>query len=255
MSGLSKLYFGWSAYFKTPWANASLPESIKSFYQVDGITLFSGCVKQEKAMLILEAQATHAPSWITGRLKGRLNHHFKRVYPEFPGFDRSFLLQSLGQNDRGIVSAYVQNQVDSSDLVDPLYRKRMNELRFHEEGAGKRSTSHRGRYDLVVHVVLVIANRHRIFSQEAKKVFEALVEGCGALGAKPYDISMMPDHAHLMVGWPATLSAEELLEGIKREAGEVMRRSAYWQDGGYVGTVGPYKMSVALERNRRFGGW
>jgi|GEM_PF-1659453 len=33
-----------------------------------------------------------------------------------------------------------------------------------------------------------------------------------------------------------------------------MRRTAYWQDGGYVGTVGPYKMSIALKKNRELGG-
>ncbi len=255
MSGLTKLYFGWSAYFSEVWTAPHLPVAVKDLYAPDGIRLCSGSVNRGKVMLILEAGADHAPQWIAGRLKGRLNHFLKKAYPDFPGFDRSFFFQSLGQNDRRIVSAYVQNQVKSSDLVDPLYRRRMNELRFHEEGESKRSTSHRGRYDLVVHVVLIIANRHRIFSAEARKVFEGLLGACRVLDAKAFDISMMPDHAHLMIGWPSELSADELLEGLKRESGKRMRRSAYWQDGGYVGTVGPYKMSVAVAKNRGFGGW
>jgi REP element-mobilizing transposase RayT len=87
----------------------------------------------------------------------------------------------------------------------------MNELRFHEEGKSKASTSHRGRYDLVVHVVLIIANRHRIFSQEARKVFDALCGACDEMGCRAFDISMMPDHAHLMIGWPSDRSASELI--------------------------------------------
>jgi len=213
MAGLTKLYFSWSAYFKNPWQVLVLPKAFAEVYVDDQIKILSARIETEKVMMILEADASHSPSWITGRLKGRLNHFLKKRHPEFPGFDRSFLFQSLAQNTREIVSKYVQNQVDTSDLVDPLYRERMKELRFHEEGLSRASTTHRGRYDLVVHVVLVIANRHRIFSQEARKVFDALVEGCEVLGCKPFDISMMPDHAHLMLGWPTELSADELLEG------------------------------------------
>lgn len=204
-------------------------------------------------MLVLEAPGDKAPQWITGRLKGRLSHFLRKEYPGFPGFDRSFLFQTLAQNTREIVSEYIQSQVDRSDLVDPLYRKRMNELRFHEEGKSKTSTSHRGRYDLVVHVVVVIANRHRIFSGEAHKVFDALPGGAQALGCKIFDASIMPDHAHLMLGWPSELSAEELIGGLKKASGGILRRPFYWQDGGYVGTVGPYKLSAAMERNRKLG--
>lgn len=131
----------------------------------------------------------------------------------------------------------------------------MNELRFHDEAESQISTSHRGRYDLVVHVVLIIANRHRIFSAEVRTVFDSLVGAAEQLGCRPFDISMMPDHALLMLGWPSDISASELLEGVKRESGKIMRRSAYWNDGGYVGTVGPYKLSIALKKNRDLGGW
>ncbi|WFB36296.1 transposase [Kiritimatiellota bacterium B12222] len=255
MAGLTKLYFGWQAYFKTPWSLGQLPETIKPLYTPDGITLLSGFTDHEKVRFIFEAPDSKNPQWLCSRLKGRLNHFIKQEATTFPGFTRSFLLESLGQNDRSIVSHYVQNQVEASDLVDPLYRKRMKAFRFHEEVDARTSTSHGGRYELVLHVILVIGNRHRIFSQEARKVFNALVDACEVLRCQPYDISMMPDHAHLMVSWPSEFSAEDVLEGIKRESGKGMRRTAYWQDGGYAGTVGPYKMSIAIEKNRCLGGW
>lgn len=102
------------------WKNPQLPTSVKALYEVDGLKLCSGFINEEKVMMILEADADHAPQWITGRLKGRLNHFLKKTYPGFPGFDRSFFFQSLAQNTRETVSRYVQNQVDTSDLVDPL---------------------------------------------------------------------------------------------------------------------------------------
>jgi len=87
-------------------------------------------------------------------------------------------------------------------------------------------------------VVLITGGRYRMRSPEARQVFEALCEGVRRLKADPLDISMMPDHAHLLVRWPKMLSSEELLEGIKRESGKRLRRTAFWNDGGYVGTVG-----------------
>lgn len=89
------------------------------------------------------------------------------------------------------------------------------------------------------HVFLITGGRYRMRSPEARQVFEALCEGVWRLKADPLDISMMPDHAHLLVRWPKMLSSEELLEGIKRESGKRLRRTAFWNDGGYVGTVGP----------------
>ena len=127
MSGLNKLYFGWSAYFKEPWKNPQLPESIKTLYENDILHLLSGHIEHQKVMLILEAPEDNSPQWITGRLKGRLHHFLRNNTPDFPGFDRSFLLQSLSQNTKEIVSRYIQSQVDRSTLVDPLYRKRMND--------------------------------------------------------------------------------------------------------------------------------
>lgn len=49
MSGLKKLYFGWTAYFKKPWNQAVLPASVKALYINDGIQLLSpGTSKKKK---------------------------------------------------------------------------------------------------------------------------------------------------------------------------------------------------------------
>ena len=86
-------------------------------------------------------------------------------------------------------------------------------------------------------------------------MFDALCGGTAAMGADPVEISMMPDHAHLLLRWPEAMSAADLLQGTKRESGKILRRSAFWNEGGYVGTVGPYPLRVALRRNREAGGW
>ncbi len=260
MSFLSKLYFGYFADFRSEWFGRSPelcpPEVALEAFKAEGIHLHSFCVESKRLRIVLEAGESVAPVFATQRLKGRISHAMSRVYPAFPGFMTHFFLRSLGQNTKDIVSAYIQTQVDHSDLVDPLYRKRMKELRFlEEEELTAHKTRHRGVYDLFAHLVLVTGGRYRMFSKEAEKVFLALCDGTRKLGADPLDVSMMPDHAHLLVRWPEKMTAAELLEAVKSESGRLLRRSAFWNNGGYVGTVGPYALRLALARNQREGGW
>ena len=95
MAGLTKLYFGWSAYLNAPWQTLVLPKVFAEVYVDDHIKLLSARIEPEKVMMILEAESDHSPQWITGRLNGRLNHFLKKKHPDFPGFDRSFFFQSL----------------------------------------------------------------------------------------------------------------------------------------------------------------
>jgi len=256
MPALAKLYFGWRAYFKTAWQppTPAPPQDLLDKLQHDGITLLAARFDPEQVLCILAATDQLSPHQIAHRLKGRWDHALRARPSDFTGFKRHFLLRSLGQNTRDVVRLYIQGQVDASDLADPLYRERMKTLRFHQDGDAKLKTSHSAIYDLFLHVILVTADRYCMGSSEAKTVFAALRDGMLEVGADPYEASMMPDHAHLMARWPAAMSAAELMEAIKQASGRLLMRSAYWSDGGYMGTVGPYRLQVAIERNRR-GGW
>ncbi|MEX2606042.1 MAG: transposase [Kiritimatiellia bacterium] len=258
MACLTKLYFGWSAFFNELWPGdikRSTPNTeLLQLYESEGVSPLSGQAAEQQLQMLIELSPDCTPQFLTQRLKGRMNHWLRKTFNEFPGFDRSFFLRTLGQNTKSIVAKYIQSQVEDSDLVDPLYRERLNTLRFHDVDKRIVSGKHRGFYDLFVHLVLISGNRYRMHFQEAKQVFSALRDACEDLGACPYDISMMPDHAHLLVRWPADLSANELVDKVKAGSGKKLGRLAFWSDGGYVGTVGPYRLSVAMEKNR-LNGW
>jgi REP element-mobilizing transposase RayT len=260
MSFLSKLYFGCTVKYRAEWPGVCPglpppPETVAPF-EADGIRILSTRFRRDRFQAVVEVEDSVAPSFLMQRLKGRLSYCLGKTHADFPRFSPHFFLRSLGQNTRDVVKQYVREQVDRSDLVDPLYRERMKKLRYMEEGeVMAEKTRHRGVYDAFAHVVLITGGRYRMFSDEARKVFDALCGGVRELKAEPLEISMMPDHAHLLLRWPQGLSAEELLQGVKRESGKVMRRSAFWNNGGYVGSVGPYPIRTALDNNAAAGGW
>ncbi|MDA3875281.1 MAG: transposase [Kiritimatiellae bacterium] len=257
MPALQKLYLACNCPFKSNWPDAPRyccpSKELISSFEAEGITLLSSSFDLTKAQVVVEVSEVVAPRFLMQRLKGRWSRVLGVASADFPGFEKAYLTRTIGQNTRSIVEKYVQSQVDHSDLVDPLYRERMKELRFHQEETYVQKNRHRGIYDLFAHLVLVTGGRYRLFSAEARKVFDSLCSGVETLGAEVLDISMMPDHAHLLLRWPSELSGMELIEGVKRESGKLLRRTAFWSGGGYVGSVGPYRLKVAMEKNRRRG--
>jgi REP element-mobilizing transposase RayT len=256
MSGLHKTYYRYTAYLKSPMNETFIPqEDLTAAWQTDGIRLHAFHLEQRRVQMVCESAATVTPIMIAQRLKGRLNHCLRGRYSDFPGFDRDFFLGTLGQNDRDIVTRYVQGQVDRSDLVDPLYRLRMKALRFHQDPGAPVHGKHRGIHDHFLHVVLVTQGRYRMFPPEAKKVADSLIEGSKDAGMDMLEFSIMPDHAHLMIRPDHHRSPDQSLDDLKSASAKILRRTRFWQNGGYTGSVGPYRMAVALQKTVSRGGW
>lgn len=257
MPALHKLNLGWTGHFAEAWSGAAgfskpSPELLQALAG-DGIVVQAARFTTTSAQIVVELSEDISSQKLAQRIKGRLQHDLKPRADGFPGFARNFLLRTLGQNTKDTVTDYIRGQVERSDLVDPLYRERLQELRFHsDEGAIFRS-SHAGLHDLFAHIVLVAGARYRMSSVEARMVFDALKSACLATGLAPYEISMMPDHAHLLVRYPPDAGAEQVIERLKVASGKLFGRSAFWSGGGYFGTVGPYPLHIAMDRNRRDG--
>jgi REP element-mobilizing transposase RayT len=256
MPALYKLHYAWTGWPRAPWTPADPTPSplLLEEWTRDGIQPLSLLAKEDRIRFLFTAQPDVSPAFLAARVKGRLQHHWRRL-ESFPGFDRPFLLRTLGFNHHGTVRGYIRQQVNASSLVDPLFRKKLAELRFQEENPGSHQTRNKGRYDLVLHLVLVTGGRHRMWIPEARRVLEALTVACDTEGIGLLDISMMPDHVHLRIRSRWEAGPEETLEAIKRCSGTYLRRPAFWMDGGYAGSVGPYRLGVAMRRNREAGGW
>ena len=263
MPALCKLYFSWTA----RWKHSGIPNLPQGFptaelqakWTEDGLELLSLQFSEDRAFAVFAATPGVTPAFLAQRCKGRLDHAIREEHPNFSGFDRAFFLRTLGQNTREIVQTYIRNQVDASDLVDPLYRQRLKELRFQNHTTSQFRNSHAAVYDLYYHVIFITGGRHRMRLPEAKAVFQALRGAAAANESEVYDISIMPDHVHLLVGDTFKSCPESIVENLKKESGQILRRSAFWSGGGYIGSVGPYRLKTALDRNRGQGwvkeGW
>jgi REP element-mobilizing transposase RayT len=139
------------------------------------------------------------------------------------------------------------------DFADPLCRKRYHELQYTLKDQQDPRTGQRTNYDLFYHVIVVTEDRCRMWGRmEPERLAEALpgdVLSASDHQLVLYELSLMPDHMHLLVRGSARVSARELLDNIKDSSGRVLRRTALWQNGGYVGTVGPYRLQAVMKWN------
>ena len=263
MPELSKIYFSWTA----RWKQNQLPIPLSKFtrtelrskWEAEGIELLSLKFSEDRAFVVIASYPDLSPEFLAQRCKGRLDHALRRYLPEFGGFDRTFYLRTLGQNTREIVQNYIHDQVDASNLVDPLFRKRLKELRFCSRAYSPSLNAHAAVYDLFYHVILVTGGRYRMGCKEAEDVFSALLDGARVAKNEMFEISVMPDHVHMLLGGSSERSPESIVAGLKKESGLILRRTAFWSGGGYIGSVGPYRLRTALDRNREKGwvkkGW
>jgi len=261
MSGVHKTSYGYTAFLNEPWIHGlnAIPTELAKQWESDGIfvkaMLLGPTNNRRLVQLVCETDPQVSPVFLAQRLKGRLQYALKQESALFPGFTRDFHLISLGGNDRTIVSDYIREQVNHSDLVDPLYRKRMNDLRFEQVPSSPPSGKHKGIHDLALHVVFVIAGRARMFSNEARTVADALLQAVSESSGTVHGFSIMPDHAHLLIRPNHHLSPQETIKSIREASHKKLRRTAFWQQGGYTGTVGPYRLEVALRKTKERGGW
>ncbi len=226
MSGLHKSFYRYTAFLKEATVAAfTPPDELLQAWQRDGIFLRAFLLQQRRVQMVCASTATISPVQIAQRLKGRLNHCLRQQSPAYPGFDRDFFLGTLGQNDRDIVAAYIRNQVDHSDLVDPLYRERLKVLRFHEDPGQPPRGKHKGIHDHHLHIVLVTQGRYRMFPQEAKKVSVSIIEGGESVGMDIMEFSIMPDHAHILARPDHHRNPQQSLDDLKSASSQQLRRT------------------------------
>lgn len=238
----------------SPCINATPSDSLIAAWKQDGLQPLSWRQVDRQLQLVFCPGPEAAPSFMAQRIKGRWQHALK-TESAFPGFHKNFFLRTLGCNQREEVEGYIRNQAVRGDFADPLCRKRYHELRYTSGNQMDPLSGLRTNYDLFFHVVLVTAGRVRMRSDaEPSRLVEGLPAGLEARFAEKltvFEMSVMPDHLHLLVRSRPGLTAQNVLDGLKEATGAVLRRTAFWQPGGYVGSVGPYRLQTVMKRNQR----
>jgi hypothetical protein len=113
---------GWPSRIAFPTNLAAVLPGIAPEWEKDGIRVLESSVTAEKIQLTLSTTPQVSPINLSGRVKGRLQHHCRSTGIPVD-FSRKLALRSLGDPTRTAVEAYVRGQVPNVTLADEQYRE------------------------------------------------------------------------------------------------------------------------------------
>ena len=111
-------------------------------------------------------------------------------------------------------------------------------------------------YDLQYHVVWTTKYRYKILEKKiAERLRILLVQGCTARGVRIIRGNITPNHVHLLISCPPTISVAKLLQYLKgrsskilqEENGQLKRRywgQRLWSPGYFCRTVGTVTQEI-----------
>lgn len=192
-----------------------------------------------------------SPEFLAARAKGRLDHLFRKTGVPLL-FTRKVAVRSIGENTRGVVEAYISRQVAKADYADPRWEATMQELVCHDSKVDLSvpQESARGRYWYGLHIVLVTDARVPFSEVTA---MQTVRDGCLKIaikrGLRVSRLAVMPDHLHMAVGPPPSMSPLEVVGVLQNNLAWMLGQRRIWQDGFYAGTFGDYDMGVVRRGN------
>ena len=105
-------------------------------------------------------------------------------------------------------------------------------------------------YDIKYHFVWVTKYRYRVLQGDvALRLRELLRQGCEANGLKILKGSVGPDHVHMLLSCPTTMSPSQIVQNLKGRSSRLLQeefpvlKKRYWGQhmwarGYFCGTVG-----------------
>ena len=117
-----KLRYGWVGW---PTGGTQFPKEMEHHlsapakgWEEDGIRLLETRFSPERVLMTFSVKPSVAPTLVTARVKGRLQHAFREAGLGVK-FSRKLAMQSIGENHREDVEAYIANQIERESWADP----------------------------------------------------------------------------------------------------------------------------------------
>ena len=237
---------GWPSIGSMPSLTENDWRELADAWEKDGIRLLErNCLSDYWQATVSTKPATN-PSFIVGRIKGRIDHRFRSQKIPFK-FSRKVSLRALGNNTTADVLDYIRRQVDSaqfcrSDFADNL--KQFTRV-WQDEKLHAPIEVSSGRYWYLLHLVLVVEGRRRIrdfqFLGDLFEICQAIaLERDYLLGG----LSVMPDHLHMCLRGALVDSPEAIAIAYMNESCRKLGVVGLWKPSYYVGTTGAYNMNA-----------
>lgn len=244
---VARIHYAWTGW---PMEGASLPPlpdlaPLITAWRADGFRLLAHDAGPSRIMLTFDADARVAPTLLAQRVKGRLNNAL-RLAGTPATFSRKVSIRTLGENISEVVEDYLRDQLKHVDLCDDRYRQLLADAAFEDPGVSLADPAETGsgRYWNNLHVVLVTADRYRIGRPD---VVHGIRDRARDTGFAFKAIAVMPDHLHVALRSPPTLSPLDVGVALQNATAKAMG-CRLWQYGFYAGTFSEYNLAVVRQR-------
>lgn len=198
----------------------------------------------ERIQLTVSVKPTVSPVFLAGRLKGRLQHALRQAGTPAE-FSRKLAVRSIGDVRTGAVEEYIRQQVTKEAFVDARIERLVAQFTVADSSIDLAPPieSNSGRYRYILHLVLVMEERQRIFDPS---VLATICEWCPKIArCKGYGIStraVMPDYLHMALRGNIEHSAEQIALSFLNNLAYAVGQLPLWQPSYYAGTCGEYDM-------------
>ncbi|MBI3952316.1 MAG: IS200/IS605 family transposase [Acidobacteria bacterium] len=226
----------------------ALAETLQEICQRHDYHLLHFKIYPDHVRCLLSLRPAHIIATVIQKLKANSAREFRIQFPDvsLPLWARGYFARSVGQVRIEAVRRYLDQQAEhhgySNRTLPPAYRyKATQPVRLEAAHAN---------FDLIHHLVFATRYREGIFgSSSGKALTEYWLRVAAKKGFAIDQISIVPDHVHMLVRLAPTMSVEMcglwLLNNgqyfMGKEFGNLLVRAkvpALWQPSGYAGTCG-----------------
>lgn len=251
-----KLRYGWVGW---PSSGSEFPKDMERLlstpaggWEQDGLRLLETSFSAACVLMTFSVKPEVSPVFFTARVKGRLQHALAGAGLRVK-FSRKLAMQSIGENHREDVEAYIANQVAREPWADPRVMQVLAPFTVTNtqvDLSGPTETTS-GRYWYNLHLVLVTEERWR--NSEVSWLAKIRDQSFRIAEKKGYGISrlsVMPDHLHLSLRGNIEHSPEEVASAFQNNLAYILGQVRVWRATYYVGTFGEYDMNAVRSWDR-----
>jgi REP element-mobilizing transposase RayT len=215
-------------------------------WEKDGLRVLESALAPRQLQLTLSTTPQVAPVTLAARVKGRLQHHGRRLGAPLD-FQRNLSVRSIGDARRDAVEQYIHDQVPNEEFADERFREILTAFTVVDPAVDLSvpTQSNSGRYWYNLHLVLVTSERYRM-SQPAtlQTIRETALRVCVKKGFAASRLAVLPDHLHLALRGAVDQTPEQIALAFLNNLAYALEQRPWWQSGYYAGTFGEYSMAA-----------
>ena len=247
----ARFHFGWYAHGRT--------EKLSTLEKVICDTLSSVCDRQDYHFLeheiepdclraVLSLKPSIPPSEVTRFVKGNIATAVRNEAEISELWSRGWFCRSVGTVTTETIRQYVHGQYEHHRAAPESDPQLAKGARYRHRGDAEelRKSAH-ATFEYNLHVVLVMSGREPILDLEvAESLAVYLRQVCEKKSWIPWNIDVLPDHLHMLVGVSPSESPESVSLGLLNNVEYFVQRRALiaisgetcLQPGYFAGTVG-----------------